>query len=228
MRPAGPPGAFRWSAVAADDYPPIADYALIADSRAAALVSRSGAVDWACVPRFDSGACFARLLDRDRGGFCEVEPRFESTLPPSRDYLDDTLVLVTTFNAPGGHVRLMDFLALSGGDVEEVEDGDRRPPELVRIIEGARGTFDFRMRLAPRFDYGAVDPWMRRLGPQTFAAIGGDDALLVWSDAELEVEDRHRLEADVSVGPGERVRLSMTSVNPADVDSGHLPDAGGA
>jgi GH15 family glucan-1,4-alpha-glucosidase len=226
MRPARRPGAFRWSAVAADDYPPIADHALIADSRAAALVSRSGSIDWACVPRFDSAACFARLLDRERGGFCAVEPSFESTLPPSRAYLDDTLVLVTTFNGPGGHLRLIDFLALADGEMGE-EAAGRRPPELVRILEGAKGTFDLSICIAPRFDYGAVDPWMRRLRPQTFAAIGGDDALVVWSDAELEVVHRHRLEGQVTVGPGDRVRLSMSAVSPADVDGGELPDPGG-
>jgi len=69
----------------AADYPPIADYALIGDCHAAALVSRSGSVDWCCLPRFDSGACFARILDWEQGGCCEIRPEVASELPPSRE-----------------------------------------------------------------------------------------------------------------------------------------------
>jgi len=211
----------------AADYPPIADYALIGDCHSAALVSRSGSIDWCCLPRFDSGACFARMLDWERGGFCEVLPDVPSTLPSSREYMDQTLVLVTTFNAPGGHARLIDCFTISG-------DGDEsgRPRhwrELARIVEGGRGTFDFKIRVVPRFDYGAVDPWIRHLGPQTFGAIGGDDALLLWSDAEFESgADRHSLEANATIRPGERIRLSLTSLDPAEIDVGDVPDIGGA
>src|SRR5919198_6058867 len=103
MRPVEAGRISSQQAVAAEDYPPIADYALVADSHAAALVSRSGSVDWCCMPRFDAGACFARLLDHEKGGSCRIEPNFPSSLPPSRAYLDGTLALETTFNAPGGH-----------------------------------------------------------------------------------------------------------------------------
>lgn len=212
----------------ASDYPPIADYALIGDCHGAALVSRAGSIDWCCVPRFDSGACFARLLDWERGGFWEVRPEVDSsTLPPSRSYLEGTLVLVTTFNAPGGHARLIDCFTIPRED----EDTGRPPHwrELIRIVEGERGTFDFTFRIAPRFDYGAVDPWIRHLGTQTYGAIGGDDALLVWSDADLEAgEDRHGLQCEATVRPGERVRVSMTSLDPAEIDAGDVPDTGGA
>jgi len=211
----------------AADYPPIADYALIGDCHSAALVSRSGSIDWCCLPRFDSGACFARMLDWERGGSCEIRPDVPSTLPPSREYMDQTLVLVTTFNAPGGHARLIDCFTISG-DGEDA-DRPRHWRELVRIVEGGRGTFDLKINVVPRFDYGAVDPWIRRIGPRTFGAIGGDDALLVWSDAELESGgDRHSLEAEVTIRPGERIRLSLTSLDPAEIDAGTVPDIGGA
>lgn len=211
--------------MAAEDYPPIAEYALVADSHAAALVSRSGSVDWCCMPRFDSGACFARLLDRDKGGFCRVEPNFSSSLPPSRAYVDGTLVLETTFNAPGGHARLIDCFTIRDADPDSGRPDHWR--ELVRIIEGEQGTLDFEIRIEPRFDYGEMDAWIRHLRPHTFSALGGDDAILIWSDAEFDAPDRHSLEATVTVRPGERIRLSLTSVQPAEIDADELPDVGG-
>ena len=213
--------------MAADDYPPIADYALIGDCHAAALISRSGSIDWCCLPRFDSGASFARMLDWERGGFCEVQPEVPSKLPPSRAYVDGTLILVTTFNAPGGHARLIDCFTIQREDADS--ERPRHWRELVRIIEGERGTFDFTIRVAPRFDYGAVDPWIHHLRPQTYGAIGGDDALLVWSDADLDADDdRHSLEASATIRPGERIRLSITSLDPPEIDEGDAPDIGGS
>jgi GH15 family glucan-1,4-alpha-glucosidase len=138
-----------------------------------------------------------------------------------------TLILVTTFNAPGGHARLIDCFTIQREDADS--ERPRHWRELVRIIEGERGTFDFTIRVAPRFDYGAVDPWIRHLRPQTYGAIGGDDALLVWSDADLDADDdRHSLEASATIRPGERIRLSMTSLDPPEIDEGDAPDIGGS
>src|SRR3954452_3961144 len=91
------------------DYPPIADYALIGDCHGAALVSRSGSIDWCCVPRLDSASCFARLLDAKKGGYCAIEPAPELTRPAHREYVEGTLVLETSFQTPGGQARLIDF-----------------------------------------------------------------------------------------------------------------------
>ncbi|HMC05957.1 MAG TPA: glycoside hydrolase family 15 protein [Solirubrobacterales bacterium] len=201
------------------EYPPIADYGLISDCHAGALVSRSGSIDWCCAPRFDSGACFARLLDWEDGGFCSVEPLDGRGGAAFREYEEGTLVLVTRLRAPEGEARLIDCFTLA--------DEERRPRhwrELARIVEGESGVFEFRIRIVPRFDYGAVAPWIRHHGPSLFSAIGGDDALLIWSDAALEAPDRHRLEAEASVRPGERVRLSMTYVDPAEIDAERVPD----
>ena len=83
-------------------YPPIADYALIGDCQTAALVSREGSIDWCCLPRFDSGSAFARLLDRERGGYCSIAPPARDRGRAAARYVDDTLVLETTFEGRGG------------------------------------------------------------------------------------------------------------------------------
>jgi GH15 family glucan-1,4-alpha-glucosidase len=115
-----------------DPFPPIGDYALIGDCHSAALVSRVASVDWCCLPRFDSAAVFGRLLDWERGGHCQIEPN-ETSYSSSRDYLTDTLVLVTTFFAPGGEVRLYDCFTMREG-------GSREPyRQLLRVVEGVRG-----------------------------------------------------------------------------------------
>jgi GH15 family glucan-1,4-alpha-glucosidase len=204
------------------DYPPIADYALIGDCHAAALVSRSGSIDWCCVPRVDSASCFGRLLDAGKGGYCEIAPVPEGARTVYRAYIEDTLVLETTLRTAGGQARLIDFFTLR-------DDAERpvRWRELVRIVEGERGAFDVSVRVAPRFDYGAIDPWMRHQGSGCWSAIGGDEALAIWSDAGLEAPDRHSLETRATVRPGDRLRLSLTSVDPAELESAEPPHPAG-
>src|SRR3954452_22683985 len=145
--------------------PPISDYGLIGDQRGAALVSAAGSIDWCCLPRFNSGALFARLLDRD-GGHCSIAA--ERTL--GRRYLEETLVLETRLAGKDGEARLVDFF-LTGEEAEQ--------PTLIRIVEGGSGSVELAAEIVPRFDYGAVAPWLRRAGGEnSFAAIGGDDGLL--------------------------------------------------
>jgi GH15 family glucan-1,4-alpha-glucosidase len=122
-------------------YPPISDYALISDCRAAALVSNAGSVDWCCMPRLDYGSCFGRLLDWEKGGYCSIAPaEGETTL--FRRYLEDSLVLETTFRSSGGEVRLFDLFAI---------DAERQPrSRLLRIIEGVRGHMDLCLHVSPR------------------------------------------------------------------------------
>ncbi|MGZ4285091.1 MAG: glycoside hydrolase family 15 protein [Solirubrobacteraceae bacterium] len=198
-----------------DSYPPIADYGLIGDCRTAALVSRQGSIDWCCLPRFDSGAAFARVLDRERGGYCSVAPRGERWTS-SRRYVDDTLVLETTFEARGGNVTLYDFFSVTG----ERERG----PQLVRVLEATRGSVDMEIRIAPRFDYGEVRPWIRRHGHRLFSAIGGNDGLIVWCDEELDEDPGHELVVRFTLAAGDRRRLSLTYCAPETIDADEGPD----
>jgi GH15 family glucan-1,4-alpha-glucosidase len=200
--------------------PSTAHLALLGDRRTAALVDDGGAVRWLCLPRFDSGACFASLLD-PAGGSCEVGVDGDPEGAPERRYLPGTLVLETTLRHAGGEARLLDCL---------VDDGTERGEErlLLRIVEGVSGEVPVRVLVAPRFDYGVVRPWIRRHGEHRWSAIGGDDGLLCTCDAPLEPDGRHALRARATVREGERLRLALTFRRPADLeadDSAPGPDA---
>ena len=191
-------------------YPPIGDYAFISDCRSGALVSRSGSIDWCCMPRIDTGSCFGRLLGWENGGYCSITPKGEWS--SSRRYVEDTLVLETTFHTEDGEVRLFDCYASRA-------DGEPYPySQLIRIVEGVRGHAELDIRVLPRFDYGEVRPWLRQEGVRVYSAIGGNDGLLISSDAEISLVGNHDLEATVSVRAGERVRLSIMAVPPELLD----------
>ncbi|HEY2436657.1 MAG TPA: glycoside hydrolase family 15 protein [Solirubrobacteraceae bacterium] len=188
--------------MSAGSYPKIADYALIGDCHSAALVSRQCSIDWCCLPRFDSGSAFGRLLDARRGGYCQIAPaagtgRWDS----SSEYLEDTLVLQSTMRGHTGEARVLDCLT--------VNEKQRRGSRLLRVIEGHQGTVELDIRVVPRFDYGHVTPWIRREGRDKHCAIGGNDALIVYCDAELEEDPAHELIATIRVTAGDRVRLVL-------------------
>ncbi|MGH2880797.1 MAG: glycoside hydrolase family 15 protein [Solirubrobacteraceae bacterium] len=184
----------------------IGDYGLIGDCHSAALISQTGSIDWCCLPRFDSGSCFGRLLDREQGGFCSVSLKGSYELGP-RSYLDESTILQTVLNGPVGTIRVLDFFAMR-------EQGALDPRrELIRIVECERGSADVQVEVAPRFDYGAVRPWLRRAARDAFTAIGGDDGLLVWSDRELS-SDGETLQANATIHAGERLRVLIRFVRP--------------
>jgi GH15 family glucan-1,4-alpha-glucosidase len=192
-------------------YPPIGDYGLIGDCHTAALVSRTASVDWCCLPRFDDAAVFGRLLDRDRGGHCTIEP-CSGSYQCSRGYLDDTLVLATTFEADGGEATVLDCFTMRKG-------GSQNPDrQLLRVVEGRRGAVDMRIVVQARFDYGDMKPWLKRQGPGLFSAVGGNDAIVVSCDADLDIVDRHDLCGEFTIRAGERIRLSITYHHPESID----------
>ncbi|MDN5863789.1 MAG: glycoside hydrolase family 15 protein [Gammaproteobacteria bacterium] len=172
----------------------IEDYALIGNMRSAALVGRDGSIDWLCLPRFDSDACFAALIgERDNGRWL-IAPK-EATKKITRRYRDETLILETLFETDSGTVALIDFMPLprDGNDVIDV----------VRIVEGRQGRVAMQMEIIFRFGYGRVAPWVRH---QDFGlqAIAGPDALQLHTPLELHGRDKTTV-AEFTISAGERV-----------------------
>jgi GH15 family glucan-1,4-alpha-glucosidase len=195
-----------------DSYPPIGDYGYIADCHSCALVSRSGSIDWACMPRFDSGSCFARILDWQSGGFCQISP--VGSYRSSRRYIDKTLVLETIFENDEGKVRLIDCFTMKKGGKHDPHQ------QILRVVEGLEGTMKLKFDCAPRFEYGAVKPWIREYREAQYIALGGSDGLLISGNFCLGMKHRHDLEGTCSVGKGERAYLSLIYRRPEILDEG--------
>jgi GH15 family glucan-1,4-alpha-glucosidase len=178
---------------------PIEDYALIGDLHTAALISRSGAMDWLCMPRFDSATMFGALLDSEDAGHWTLAP-LGDVLGVDRAYLPGTFVLRTVWRTPEGEAEVVEFMPLH----------DRRA-NVVRRVTGLRGTVRFREVLRIRFDYGAATPWVRQVQPDGIPALlatAGPDAVMTRGPRRGAEDLSHVSEFDVA--PGETVDLTMT------------------
>ncbi len=174
---------------------PIEEYALIGNGRTAALAARDGSIDWLCVPRFDSGACFAALLGAPEHGRWLLAPA-GGARRIRRRYRQGTLVLETDYENGEGAVRLIDCMAQ--GDSET---------RLIRLVQGLRGRVAMRMELVIRFDHGSVIPWVRRI-EGGLNAVAGPDALRLRTPVSLTSQN-FRTTADFSVSAGERVPFTL-------------------
>ncbi len=171
---------------------PIEDYALIGDRHTAALVGRNGSIDWLCLPRFDSPACFAGLLGTDEHGHWQLCPVGEWT--STRRYVDDSTVLETTFTTPDGAATLLDLMPT----------GDGRS-DVVRRLTGVEGTVRFRHEWVVRMDYGHVRPWVTRHtldhDDHVITAVAGPDQLVLRGPRlPKAVDHRHADEFDLVAG----------------------------
>jgi GH15 family glucan-1,4-alpha-glucosidase len=175
---------------------PIADYALIGDTRSAGLVGRDGSLDWLCVPRFDSPACCAALLGTPEHGRWLLAPD-EPVHRVRRSYRGDSLVLDTEFTTASGTVRLTDCMVMQSGN-----------PTVVRRIAGVAGAVPIRCELRVRYDYGSVVPWVRQV-PGGLTITAGPDALVLRSDVRLG-EQRGAYAASFPVRPGASFGFSLT------------------
>ena len=192
-------------------YPPISDYGYIADCHSAALVSKNGSIDWCCLPRIDSGSCFGRLLDWEKGGYCQIRPVGEYTV--SRRYLPNTLVLETTFKTDRAEVHLLDCMTMH-------EKGEHQPyRQVLRMIKGIRGRMKFRVEVVPVFEYGEIKPWLRRRDDH-YIAMGGSNGLLISGDLQLEMKHRHHLACECQAEKDRQMYLSILWRPPEDLDEG--------
>src|SRR4051794_30212163 len=165
------------------EFTPIADYALLADCNSSALVDRAGSIDWLCLPRYDSDAIFARLLDPGAGHW-SIRPAGAFTA--ERRYVPGTLVVETTFTTDAGTVVLRDAMAFAERQRGH-ELGYDAPHEVLRGVEGVSGAVDLVMELAPRPEYGLIMPLIRLEdgGARTF----GSGRVAVRSSVPLDVSD---------------------------------------
>ncbi|HEY2507953.1 MAG TPA: glycoside hydrolase family 15 protein [Streptosporangiaceae bacterium] len=181
----------------------IEDYALIGDMQTAALVGRDGSVDWLCLPRFDSDACFAALLGDEHNGQWLICPTAEEGPVArrgevSRRYQGDSLILETTWHTLSGVVKVLDFMP----------PRNHANPALVRIIEGVEGSVEMESVFRLRFGYGRVLPWVRRRGNSIRAVAGPDSVSLTSPIRSIGKNMAH--EATFTVKPGDRVPFTLT------------------
>ena len=177
---------------------PIEDYAMIGDCRTAALVGRNGSIDWLCLPRFDSPACFAALLGTPENGRFLIAPA-ESAPLATRRYRDGGLVLETLFSTEAGEVAVIDFMVPENAN-----------SSLVRIVEGRRGSLAMRVEFVLRFDYGVTIPWVtQRPGGNGIVAIAGPEMVVLRTPVTLRGEGM-RTVGDFVVDEGERVSFVLT------------------
>ena len=155
---------------------PIEDYALIGDCETAALVSRNGSIDWLCLPRFDSDACFAALLGTAENGYWRIAPVDKFRV--RRRYRPKTLILETEFETETGTATLIDFMPLRKGH-----------PEVVRLVRCDRGSLSMRMDLAMRFDYGRTVPWVTRQRDGSLVGFAGPHLLVIRTNIPLRGQD---------------------------------------
>jgi carbohydrate kinase (thermoresistant glucokinase family) len=176
----------------------IEDYALIGDCRTAALVGRNGSIDWLCLPRFDSNACFATLLgtfEHGRWRICPADP----TPRVSRTYRDDTMVLETVFETADGRVALIDFMPIGQAN-----------SSVIRLVKGQRGKVAMRLHLTLRFDYGTTVPWVTQLEDGSgLSAVAGPSRVAVRSPIPLKGRNFASV-AEFDVAEGDCVPFVLT------------------
>ncbi|MEU2581396.1 glycoside hydrolase family 15 protein [Streptomyces avermitilis] len=176
----------------------IEDYALIGDQQSAALVARDGSIDWLCLPRFDSPACFAALLGDEHNGKWRIAPKGAGPCT-RRAYRTDSLVLDSEWETPDGALRVTDLMPQRDA-----------APDLVRIVEGLRGRVTVHSAIRLRFDYGSIVPWMRRAEGHR-VAVAGPDAMWLRSEPAVRTwgED-FCTHSEFTVGEGEKVAFVLT------------------
>ncbi|MBT2366782.1 glycoside hydrolase family 15 protein [Streptomyces sp. ISL-10] len=176
----------------------IEDYALIGDLQTAALVGADGSIDWLCLPRFDSAACFAALVGDEENGHWRIAPKGAGRCT-SRGYVDESLVLETVWRTRTGTVKVLDFMPQRD-----------EAPDVIRIVEGVVGTVEMAATLRLRFDYGSVVPWMRRADGHRVAVAGPDS---VWLRCEPPVHtwgQQFSTCSSFTVAAGEKVAFVLT------------------
>ena len=195
------------SAAAPSPFPPIAGYAFLSNCHTGALVAPDGAIDWLCLPRFDSPSVFGSLLDRE-AGFFRFGP-FGINHPTSVTYQAGTNVLETVWKTPNGWIVVRDALTMGPRSHEDRVTPHTRPPAdddadhmLVRTVECIEGRVEVELVCEPAFDYGRTPAEWALVGDDRHAAdaTGAGQTFRLQTDLALGIEEsrvraRHVLEA---------------------------------
>ena len=170
---------------------PLEEYTLIGDTHTGALVGSDGSIDWLCLPRFDSHAVFAALLGEPTNGRWKIAPA-GGVRRTSQRYRPATLVVETEFETDDGAARVTDCMSIRDGRVQ-----------VVRVVDGLRGSVPMTMELIARFGYGSILPWVRRVDGD-LVMIAGPDALRLTTPVPTEGRDL-TTHAEFTVAEGDRV-----------------------
>lgn len=173
------------------------DYAVIGDTRTVALISRHGSIDWLCLPRFDSPACFANLLGGSENGRWRIAPR-ASYQSMRRQYQGETLILETEFQTSEGIAVVVDLMPIATAE---------NRTDLIRIIRGIQGTVEFRSEIILRFDYGKIIPWVNRHG-SGILAVAAPHAVLVQAPIPMKGEDLKTV-GEFTVSAGQTITFNL-------------------
>ncbi|HEY1578095.1 MAG TPA: glycoside hydrolase family 15 protein [Terracidiphilus sp.] len=177
----------------------IEDYALIGDCETAALVGKDGSIDWLCWPAFSSESCLAKLLGTEENGFWKIAPA-EDGWKVSRKYIEHSLIVETIFETADWAVKLTDFMPVRG-----------KYSDVVRIVEGIRGTARMCMKLALRFDYGRSVPWVTGIEGGV-RAVAGPNLVILRASVPTHGENLKTI-AEFPVSVGKRVWFTLTYGN---------------
>lgn len=175
----------------------IEDYALIGDTETAALVSRTGSIDWLCWPRFDSEASLCALLGDGGNGYWRIAPTAPATRTERR-YRGDTLILEQLVETDSGSVLITDFMPVRG-----------KNSDLIRIVEGRSGTVAIRSVLDLRFEYGQLRPLLRKIDDRQVSALAGPHAVVLRSDRKLAC-DSGSIDCDFELSEGQQASFVLT------------------
>jgi len=204
------------SAAAPSPFPPIADYAFLSNCHTGALVAPDGAIDWLCIPSFDSPSVFGSLLDRE-AGFFRLGP-FGISHPTARAYVPGTNVLETTWKTPSGWLVVRDALTIGPWDHEDEITPHTRPPGdddadhmLIRTVECLDGNVELELVCEPVFDYGRTPPEWTVVdgGRQAADAAGGEQRFRLQSDLAIGIEADH-VRARHMLKQGERAYCALS------------------
>jgi GH15 family glucan-1,4-alpha-glucosidase len=204
------------SAAAPSPFPPIAEYAFLSNCHTGALIAPDGAVDWLCVPSFDSPSIFASLLDRE-AGFFRFAP-FGINHPTAVRYVPGTNVLETAWKTPNGWVTVRDALTMGPRGREDVVTPHTRPPAdddaehmLVRTVECLDGNVEVELVCEPAFDYGRTPAeWALRGDDRHSAdATGAGQKVRLDTDLDLGIEES-RVRARHVLSAGDRAYCALS------------------